>query len=72
MEREPGKMNEHNKQDKERGKKNTTMYVQTERESVLNRPPPPGVSKVISKGNRLPLPIALWWKEGNKYFPKPS
>lgn len=63
-------MNEHNKQDKGRGKKNTC--VQTDREGVLNGPPPLGVSEVISKGNRLPLPIALWWKEGNKYFLKPS
>lgn len=34
------KTNEHNKQDKGRGKKNTRMCVQTDRESVLNRPPP--------------------------------
>lgn len=66
------KMNEQNMQDKGRGKKNTRMCVQTDRESVLNGPPPQGVSEVISEGNRLPLPTALWWKEGNKYFLKPS
>lgn len=60
------------KQDEGRGKKNTRMCVQTGRESDLNRPPSHGLSEVISKGNSLSLPTALWWKVGNKYFLKPS